>query len=514
LASDDTAGDTITATNYTKALTVSATDENLDSNASTITGGTGSDTLAITITATNTILTSGVTNVETITLTGDDGAADVATITTADGLVADGASLTIDGSGLDQDSNDAVLTFNGSAEADGTFTITTAGAGAHTITLGQGNDTYTGSGSGNTTVTATGGNNTITTGTGADTITAGSGTDTITGGTGADIFAFGSAANAQNDSVTDFTSADDQIAVTLNYSTLLSGVVVNAVRTSTGVAGPSAAEATLTGQRGEYVYDTTNSKLLVNVTGDASISGADYQIGVNAATTAANTIAATDVNFTVTGTAYADTVKAGGGADTINGGAGIDTITGGAGADTINVGASDAVADIVSYDAETEGTAVVTITNVTTTADDFDAVAGTDTDSISNQWVTGTDDVRITFALAASGIGDSSTDTNWDQNTDGIWLIDNAQADLDGDNFGDVSDVITNFNIGNGTATNAAANDELIFTIENNSGDATGIYYWKDVDGNGSMNVGDQIALLGIVADASLVIGDFLYTGG
>jgi hypothetical protein len=85
---------------------------------------------------------------------------------------------------------------------------------------------------------------------------------------------------------------------------------------------------------------------------------------------------------------------------------------------------------------------------------------------------------------------------------------------LDADNFGDVSDVITNFNIGNGTATNAAANDELIFTIENNSGDATGIYYWKDVDGNGAMNVGDQIALLGIVADASLVIGDFLYTGG
>ena len=85
---------------------------------------------------------------------------------------------------------------------------------------------------------------------------------------------------------------------------------------------------------------------------------------------------------------------------------------------------------------------------------------------------------------------------------------------MDGDDFGDVSDIITNFNIGNGTATNAAANDEMIFTIENNSGDATGIYYWKDVDGNGSMNVGDQIALLAIVADASLDIGDFQYGGG
>ena len=41
--------------------------------------------------------------------------------------------------------NDADLTFNGSAETDGTFTITTAGGGANVITLGEGNDTYTGS---------------------------------------------------------------------------------------------------------------------------------------------------------------------------------------------------------------------------------------------------------------------------------------------------------------------------------------------------------------------------------
>ena len=107
----------------------------------------------------------------------------------------------------------------------------------------------------------------------------------------------------------------------------------------------------MTGQRGEFVYDTTNSKLLVNVTGDASISGADYQIGVNAATTAANTIAATDVNVTVTGTAFADTINTGGGNDTITGGAGIDIITGNVGADTLNAGASDSAADQVRFEA-------------------------------------------------------------------------------------------------------------------------------------------------------------------
>ncbi len=72
------------------------------------------------------------------------------------------------------------------------------------------------------------------------------------------------------------------------------------------------------------------------------------------------------------------------------------------------------------------------------------------------------------------------------------------------DDFGDVSDIITNFNIGNGTAVNAAANDVIIFSIEDNSSSKSGVYYLKDVDGNGDIGVGDQIALLGIVTVAAI----------
>jgi Ca2+-binding RTX toxin-like protein len=344
MASDANAGDSIVATNYTGALTVAADISELDSNASTLTGGTGSDTLQITVSTSATANLGSVTNFETIDIGGDGADADTITITTADTLVASGATLTIDGADLEDGAADDILAFNGSNETNGNFVITTDGAGAHTITLGNGNDTYTGSGSGATTITATAGTNSITAGTGADTITAGSGTDTIAGGTGSDTFVFGSATNALNDSITDFATADDQISVTLDYSSLLSGVVVNGNRTSTGVEGLTAAEATLTGQRGEYVYDTTNSKLYVNMTADASISGADVQVGINAAATAANTIAAGDVNFTVTGTTSNDTIVTGAGTDTINADDGADTVNMGAGSDTYTLATGDSKA--------------------------------------------------------------------------------------------------------------------------------------------------------------------------
>jgi Ca2+-binding RTX toxin-like protein len=361
LAADTTGADTVNATNYTKSLTVAADSSEVDLRTHVLTGGSGSDTLDITMTASDTLLLGSVTKFETIKISSDNATADTATLTTADALVASGATLTIDGSGLDKATNDATLTFDGSGETNGHFIVTTAGSGDHTVTLGSGNDSYTGSGSGATTVTATAGTNTITTGTGADTINAGSGTDTLTGGTGNDVFVFGSAANALNDSVTDFVSANDQISVTFDYSALLSGVVVNGVRVGTGVSGVSASEALLSGQRGEYVYDTAASKLYVNSTADASISGADVQVAVNAAATAANTIAAGDVQFSVTGTAFADTIVLGSGADTIVSGAGADLITPGSGADALTLTAGSVQT-------------VKTTGSISATATNFDAI--------------------------------------------------------------------------------------------------------------------------------------------
>lgn len=118
----------------------------------TIDGGAGTDTVALTTdTAVAATDFDGVSNIESITI-GNTGTN--VSITTKDQLVSSGATLSMANTG-----NANPLTFNGSAETDGTFSITGA-AGVDVITGGAGADTISGAA----------GADTITTGTGADTV--------------------------------------------------------------------------------------------------------------------------------------------------------------------------------------------------------------------------------------------------------------------------------------------------------------------------------------------------------
>jgi Ca2+-binding RTX toxin-like protein len=118
---------------------------------------------------------------------------------------------------------------------------------------------------------------------------------------------------------------------------LTSSQTVNAT-ILTAVTSLSDAQSSLSGERGQYVYDTTNSKLYINFNADNLITSLDYSVGITAASTPANTIADGDLNFSILGGTAADVITAGGGADTINGGTGADVITGGAGLDSLTGG--------------------------------------------------------------------------------------------------------------------------------------------------------------------------------
>jgi len=511
---DDTNVNSVVATNYTGALTVKAGSTTLDSAASTITGGTGtSDSIEVTHTTSETLLLGSTTNIETIKLISDGLSAWTSTITTVDALVAENKSLTIDGRNLDDGTNDGILAFDGSAETDGTFTVLVDGTTAHQITLGAKNDTFTDTGSGAIAVTATGGTNTITMGTGAGTVTAGSGTDTIAGGTGSDTFKFTSAANSNGDSITDFVSADDQLAITLDYSAL-AAVTVNATRTGAGVAGVTNAEATMTGARGEFVYDTTNSKLLMDLTGDGAISGADHSIAINAATTAANTIAATDIDFTITTGGGADVITTGPGADNITGGAGADTITAGTGVDTIAVGTG--AGDTVIFTEILDGlSALVTVSHTTGTNDDFTATAGTTVDSITSDWdlndfikIDGNLEAALEASAARTLIANGAANLNF--NATGVAILTGTKATLAGDNFGDVSAVIAAFETGTAIASNGAVGDEILFTLEGSTANLTGLYYFKNSNTDSTISNGDTLALLAIIADDTIIASDII----
>lgn len=142
--------------------------------ADTLVGGDGVDTLTITDDTTTTDL-DNVSGFETLTIVSSG----ASLYTTKDTLVAAAGKLTV---GV---TAGGALTWNGSAETDGTFDLTVSGTGGHTITGGVGADKIS--------VTSTTAS-TINGGKGADDITvSGAAAHVITGGEGADTIDFGTA---------------------------------------------------------------------------------------------------------------------------------------------------------------------------------------------------------------------------------------------------------------------------------------------------------------------------------
>jgi Ca2+-binding RTX toxin-like protein len=341
----------------------------------TINGGAGNDLLTI---ATGTAPLSAVTltnvsNIERITVSGTTGGTGL--ITLADANFATVTAAAISATSL----TTGALLITAANEDDSTFSIS-GGSGNDSITGGQLADTISG-------------------GTGNDTITGGLYEDSLTGGGGADTFVYAAVAQSsttRTDSITDFVSGTDKLRFTLDYNTNTSGIVVNA-NVTTAAAGVTATQDSLTGDRGQAVYDTTNSALYVNVNNDNLLTTSDYKVNISPASTAANTVVSADLQFTITTGSGADTITAGSGDDTITAGGGADSIVAGGGADLIIGGTGT---DTISGGA---GSDIVEWT-VGDSAAVNAAGNGNDTGSDSwNDWASG-DLIRITL---------TSADTTW-----------------------------------------------------------------------------------------------------
>jgi Ca2+-binding RTX toxin-like protein len=355
--SDSLAGgsgnDTFTFSTANSATALAAADS--------VNGGAGTDTLTIS-TATNALTGftfANVSLIERVTMTGSKAVASTGTkLDFGDGVFASLTAATIDASGITADG----IFITAASEDDSTLSIT-GSAVADEIIGGQLADTIRG-------------------GVGSDTITGGLGADSLTGGNEADTFVYAAVAqsNSSNtDSITDWTSASDKLQITLDYSSIVSPLTVDAT-VKTARAGTALIQDNLSGARGETVYDTTGSSLYVNVNADNLLTTSDYKIGLNPAATATATVAEGDINFVITGGSNADTITAGGGADTIDGGAGADSITAGAGADSITAGSGiDTITGGTGNDTIVLGggtDADVIVTGATASANGVDTVTG------------------------------------------------------------------------------------------------------------------------------------------
>ena len=344
------------------AASASAAAVNVRANAASVTaadtlqGGTSTGDV-LTLTADNDgtgAITTLMTGFETITVAANATTAThdiVISMGANNTQIAAGRTLTVNAAALTDAG--ATLTFNGTAsETDGSLNVT-GGNGADTIIGGGFTDTLAG-------------------GIGADRLTGGLSADALTGGAGVDTFVYTAVAESSGaniDSVTDWTSASDKLEITLDYATNTSaGIVVNTNRaTTTAITSLSAAQDALTGDRGQWVYDTSTSQVYVNVNSDNLITASDYRIGLSPATTAGNTVVNGDINFVING---------GSGADSITGGAGADTISAGAGADVLYYNTGDApTGELINGGADTDTLVVSTSTNFT--AATFGAVGNT-----------------------------------------------------------------------------------------------------------------------------------------
>lgn len=359
-------------------------------NTTTLAGGAGTDTLIFSANTDSDSITQDatVTGFETVSFL-TAGIAGIFATVVNDAGVAAAATQTINAFNLT-----GTLLWNGAAELDGKFSIT-GGSGADSLTGGSLVDTIVG-------------------GLGADVITGGLGADSLTGGLGVDTFVYTlvTQSNGTNtDTITDFLTGTDKLQVTLDYSAQTVALDINAVRSSAGVTGSTLAQDTLSGQRGQYVYDTTNSVLFVNVNNDNLLTTSDYKIGINAASTATASIVDGDINFAITGgtnvdtiitAGGADTISSGGDADIITAGGGVDNITGGAGDDTIILTETASAADTVVFADTLANNGVDTITGFVTTTDKINLNATTTTTTYvttagtsQNVFTTGTQAVTI-----------------------------------------------------------------------------------------------------------------------
>jgi VCBS repeat-containing protein len=289
--------------------------------ADAIDGGTGDDILVLNgdYTGGNAVTMGANTmiNIAVLRLT----AGNSYDLTTNDANVAAGATLAVNGGTLG--SGDAI-TFNGTAETDGSFAFLT-GAGNDNLTGGGGNDRFNLSMGGNDTVHGGGGNDVFGMGgafTAADTLDGGAGIDTLAlnGDYSAGI-TFGSTTISNIEKIT--------VAAGHDYNLTLNSSNVGASQTLT-------VDGTGLGAGDSLTFDgsaiTSGGRLLLE--GGA---GDDDLIGGSAN----------------------DTIRAGDGTNTLQGGAGSDVLTGGAGVDTF----------VYNFASESTGMAYDKITNIDLSVD-------------------------------------------------------------------------------------------------------------------------------------------------
>nr|QIG91066.1 hypothetical protein G6P99_00015 [Bradyrhizobium sp. 6(2017)] len=200
-----TGPDTVNFVSGTNSVTSANTAGSITlTNGDNLTGGSGSDTLSVTNTGTNSLTSFsytigdgahsdvGLTNFETLSIsgTGSNGGHSIDVSFTFDANYSNGGQLTVDATGLSANINSFVFNAGAVTAASSSFAVTGTDQSSNTLIGGAGNDTLVG-------------------GSQADLLVGGGGNDTLTGNGGADQFRLRT--DKGTDTITDYTDNTDKI---------------------------------------------------------------------------------------------------------------------------------------------------------------------------------------------------------------------------------------------------------------------------------------------------------------
>jgi len=363
---------------------------------STLTGGSGNDTLALSLASTSAQATvsvpASVTGFEAMTL------ANYSATSTANNRTYD---IALDESNIAANSTLTITSSMTGVSFDGSIATTGVSLTANAVTTATKAINYSGN-SAQDSVTGGAGNDTIIGGDGNDSLLGGTGTNQLSGGNGDDVITSGSV----TDSIDGGAGNDTVTLITGSYTSVLGGGA-GAVDTLSIVASTNLAAATVSGFEVLNISGT-NTTSSVTLT-SAQLAGFTSGISVTTITTPANITISVDATTTArlgTGAItldadvqnYTVAASAVGGVTFTSPAAGTYSVTGGAGADVIDLSASTSAVNQTLIGGA--GNDTVKLSAATFTASDV--VAGGDGSNDVFE-LTGTGAVTVTLNSSSTG---------------------------------------------------------------------------------------------------------------
>ncbi len=374
------------------------------------------------------------------------------------------------------------------------------GGGSDVLGGGLGNDVINGE-AGNDLIEDFDGADTILGGDGADTVTAGAGSDSMLGGPGLDRLSYAAltgpvtiSLNALGEALVTIGEDSDTIGgfeaiQGTNGNDSLSAFFASGPYTLIGGGGN---DTLLAGQDGNVLSDDPGSDSLVGGAGADTVFGGSGN----------DTLLGNDGADSLNASSGNDEVRGGTGADTLIGGTGNDSLWGDAGGDVIDLAELTAGGDRIAYNSNANGTADINATQPVAGADRILAFAPR-----QNAAETTTD--IIVFSQAGlgltSGLGVKKLAANeaWNAATHALFILD-VSDDLStdgtgaGEDFGNFAKIAAGVNGDAGAKSGFVAGRTVVFAM--NGAADTGLYLWRDVNGGGVLETGDELYLLGVIA--------------